>query len=88
MWCTMCGKSQREVKALISGPGVNVCAACVELVTDIAGKGPPPSDAPDAEYMDPCLFCGEHRKRVFGPFGAMCFACANACQGTMASQRG
>lgn len=82
-WCTMCGKSQLEVKVLLAGPDVNVCDACVELVTDIAGEEPPSSDAPHAEYMDPCLFCGEHRKRVFGPTGALCFGCANACQGMM-----
>ena len=33
--CNFCGKSQREVKKLIAGPGVYVCDECIELCNDI-----------------------------------------------------
>lgn len=33
--CSFCGKSQKQVKKLIAGPGVYICAECVELCVDI-----------------------------------------------------
>ncbi len=33
--CNFCGKSQKEVKKLIAGPGVYICDECIELCTDI-----------------------------------------------------
>ncbi|MCB9091710.1 MAG: ATP-dependent Clp protease ATP-binding subunit ClpX [Halobacteriovoraceae bacterium] len=33
--CSFCGKSQKEVKKLIAGPGVYVCDECIELCNDI-----------------------------------------------------
>ena len=42
LYCSFCGKSQREVKKLIAGPNVYICDECVELCNDIvtedAGK--------------------------------------------------
>jgi ClpX C4-type zinc finger protein len=35
LYCSFCGKSQREVRKLIAGPTVFVCDACVELCIDI-----------------------------------------------------
>ncbi len=33
--CSFCGKSQREVKKLIAGPGVYICDECIELCNEI-----------------------------------------------------
>jgi ATP-dependent Clp protease ATP-binding subunit ClpX len=33
--CNFCGKSQKEVKKLIAGPGVYICDECIDLCTDI-----------------------------------------------------
>ncbi len=33
--CSFCGKSQRQVRKLIAGPGVYICDECIELCTDI-----------------------------------------------------
>ena len=33
--CNFCGKSQREVKKLIAGPGVYICDECIELCNEI-----------------------------------------------------
>ena len=33
--CNFCGKSQKEVKKLIAGPGVYICDECIELCTEI-----------------------------------------------------
>lgn len=35
LYCSFCGKSQKEVSHLISGPTVFICNECVELCTDI-----------------------------------------------------
>ncbi len=36
--CSFCGKSQREVKKLIAGPGVYICDECIELCNDIIAE--------------------------------------------------
>ena len=33
--CSFCGKTQREVKKLIAGPGVNICDECVALCSNV-----------------------------------------------------
>lgn len=35
LYCSFCGKTQREVQKLIAGPGVYVCDECVELCNEI-----------------------------------------------------
>ena len=35
LYCSFCGKSQREVRKLIAGPSVYVCDECVELCNEI-----------------------------------------------------
>jgi len=36
--CSFCGKSQKEVKKLISGPGVFICDECVEICHDLISQ--------------------------------------------------
>jgi hypothetical protein len=36
--CSFCGKSQVEVRTLVSGPGVFICDECVQLCTAIIDK--------------------------------------------------
>src|SRR6266403_3717894 len=33
--CSFCGKSQRQVKTLIAGPGVYICDECIDLCNEI-----------------------------------------------------
>ena len=35
LFCSFCGKNQKEVRKLIAGPTVFVCDECVELCMDI-----------------------------------------------------
>jgi ATP-dependent Clp protease ATP-binding subunit ClpX len=35
LYCSFCGKSQKEVKKLIAGPGVNICDSCVSLCAEV-----------------------------------------------------
>ena len=33
--CSFCGKSQKQVKKLIAGPGVYICDECIDLCNEI-----------------------------------------------------
>ena len=35
LFCSFCGKSQHEVRKLISGPGIYICEECVALCNEI-----------------------------------------------------
>ena len=38
--CSFCGKSQKQVKKLIAGPGVYICDECIDLCNEIiASRG-------------------------------------------------
>ena len=43
--CSFCGKTQRQVRSLIAGPGVYICDECVEMMAGIIHEEPPTSDA-------------------------------------------
>ncbi|MDX1511465.1 MAG: ATP-dependent Clp protease ATP-binding subunit ClpX, partial [Nitriliruptorales bacterium] len=43
--CSFCGKSQKQVKKLIAGPGVYICDECIELCNEIIEEEL--SDSPD-----------------------------------------
>src|ERR671916_150882 len=53
--CSFCGKSQRQVKKLIAGPGVYICDECIDLCNEII----------DEELTTPTqLAVDNHYKRV------------------------
>ena len=33
--CSFCGKSQKEAKKLIAGPGVYICDECIKLCSEV-----------------------------------------------------
>ena len=35
LFCSFCGKSQKEVKKLIAGPAVYICDECIQLCGEI-----------------------------------------------------
>ena len=39
--CSFCGKSQRQVKKLIAGPGVYICNECVDRCVEIIAQERP-----------------------------------------------
>jgi len=36
--CSFCGKSQKQVKKLVAGPGVYVCDQCIDLCNEILAE--------------------------------------------------
>jgi ATP-dependent Clp protease ATP-binding subunit ClpX len=55
LYCSFCGKSQREVKKLIAGPSVYICDECIDLCNDIihedAAKEAPGAKKPNLDNL-------------------------------------
>ncbi len=52
--CSFCGKSQRQVKKLIAGPGVYICDECIDLCNEIIDEElAGPSDDPIEDLPAP-----------------------------------
>ena len=71
--CSFCGKSQRQVKKLIAGPGVYICNGCVDLANDVINDGRPvttqAAELSAGSVQEPrvqCSFCGKRRDQVPG----------------------
>ncbi len=74
--CSFCGKSQEEVKRLISGPGVAICDECIKVCNDMLAGDPSfqeevvglpehiPTPQELKEYMDEYVIGQNDAKRV------------------------
>src|ERR671917_559729 len=49
--CSFCGKSQRQVKKLIAGPGVYICDECIDLCNEIIDEELTGTQAFDLEHL-------------------------------------
>jgi ATP-dependent Clp protease ATP-binding subunit ClpX len=49
--CSFCGKSQRQVKKLIAGPGVYICDECIELCNEIIDEELTPVTNFDLDHL-------------------------------------
>jgi ATP-dependent Clp protease ATP-binding subunit ClpX len=49
--CSFCGKSQRQVKKLIAGPGVYICDECIDLCNEIIDEELTPTPVFDVENV-------------------------------------
>ncbi len=50
LFCSFCGKSQRQVRKLIAGPGVYICDECIELCVPILVEGGHEFSAVEVRY--------------------------------------
>ena len=74
LYCSLCGKSQHEVRKLIAGPTVFICDECVELCMDIIREEHKsalvkttdgvPSPADICEVLNDYVIGQSHAKRV------------------------
>ncbi len=75
LFCSFCGKSQKEVRKLIAGPSVYICDECVELCNDIitdemdreeyyASRASVPKPKEIKEHLDQYVIGQEQAKKV------------------------
>lgn len=73
--CSFCGKSQKQVRKLIAGPGVYICDECIELCNEIIeeellavdpaeSSAKLPKPAAIAEFMDSYVIGQDEAKRT------------------------
>ena len=72
--CSFCGKSQRQVKKLIAGPGVYICDECIDLCNEIIeeelsetselnfGELPKPTEI--FEFLNDYIIGQDHAKKI------------------------
>src|SRR6516162_4844653 len=48
--CSFCGKSQKQVKKLIAGPGVYICDECIDLCNEIIEEEL--SESPELQFEE------------------------------------
>ncbi len=72
--CSFCGKSQKQVRKLIAGPGVYICDECIELCNDIIEEEladtsevrfdelPKPKEI--SEFLNDYVIGQEHAKKI------------------------
>jgi ATP-dependent Clp protease ATP-binding subunit ClpX len=61
--CSFCGKSQKQVKKLIAGPGVYICDECIDLCNEIIEEElPKPSEISD--FLNGYVIGQDHTKRT------------------------
>jgi hypothetical protein len=95
--CSFCGKTQKQVKRLVAGPGIFICDGCVEKVGRVIATGeaaatslsaiePLGEDATTAK----CGFCGKRRHQVPGiataAGGTICAECVELCNEIFANE--
>ena len=76
--CSFCNKSQRDVRALIAGPSVQICDECVDICRDTLAehqdKSPPD---PGTVKCSICMKWGPLTNAVrLATHGHLCAACA------------
>src|SRR5665213_2908447 len=65
--CSFCGKSQRQVKKLIAGPGVYICDECIDLCNEIIDEelvAPPSFAIADATALTEAGYVGEDVENI------------------------
>ena len=89
--CSFCGREQKQVKALISGPGVFICNLCIDRVHKVLVATDRRISTPiaiieqvnDEARTERCRFCGKRRHQVSAMASAgdarICDECLRLC---------
>jgi hypothetical protein len=88
--CSFCGRDQKHVKALITGPGVDICDRCIRRADAVLATGRTADSragsiraVPEEARAERCSFCGKRRYQVPGMVAAeharICGPCLRLC---------
>ena len=69
--CSFCGKSQKQVKKLIAGPGVYICDECIDLCNEIIEEELADADDVVVEELVDLTRLGEVTERDLGALGEL-----------------
>jgi hypothetical protein len=97
--CSFCGKTQKQVRKLIAGPGVYICDECIGLADGVIATG---QDATTSLSTLVCVaadlttakcgFCGKRRHQVAGiaasEHGSICTECLSLCHEIVSEELG
>ena len=69
--CSFCGRTQKQVKKLIAGPGAYICGGCADIAQVVLDPAAEPGSvigfmhkvSADAA-AGPCSFCGKGSRQV------------------------
>jgi len=88
--CSFCGRTQKQVKKLIAGPGVYICNRCADIAQVVLDPATEPGSGAgimhkvshDAAAV-PCSFCGKGSQQVpamaAGDKVRICTECVGLC---------
>jgi ATP-dependent Clp protease ATP-binding subunit ClpX len=68
--CSFCGRTQKQVKKLIAGPGVYICGGCADIAQVVLGPAAEPEPGSgimhrvSQDAAQPCSFCGKGSQQV------------------------
>jgi ATP-dependent protease Clp ATPase subunit len=89
--CSFCGRTQKQVKKLIAGPGVYICGGCADIAQVVLDPAAEPEPEPGSGIMhkvsqdatQPCSFCGKGSEQVPAMAAAgtarICTECVALC---------
>ncbi|MEZ5320266.1 MAG: ClpX C4-type zinc finger protein [Vicinamibacterales bacterium] len=84
--CTWCGRPPSEVQALVAGPAVYMCDACIAAAERaVAGTDPEPAfEVERTRSPRRCLFCSKRADfdlaLALAPAGDICEQCLGVCR--------
>ena len=49
--CSFCGKTEQQVRRIVSGPGIYICDGCVYLCLEVLNEEHIPNEPPKADQI-------------------------------------
>ncbi len=49
--CSFCGKTEQQVRRIVSGPGIYICNGCVYLCLEVLNEEHIPNETPKADQI-------------------------------------
>ena len=87
--CSFCGRTQKQVKKLIAGPGIYICGGCADIAHVVLDPAAEPGSVAGTMHKvgqdsaQPCSFCGKSSQQVPAMAATgearICTECVDVC---------